>query len=223
MRRPNFACIFAVNRMAGITDNTLHVAVCRNNITEIIGYIQLTAGLRAIWPDWGQIASEETSKGKGEIKIARARSREQCMVALLAFILDTFEILWAAMFRKIRLNDSPKPWGLRPNDLKGCWQRLSQFFGNVWLVFWKPVYQNIAFNTGKNNRFPFLDILGYLKNTHKNPKFGRVRHVPTRELGWEFPGWDFSHFAKFGILRGYSFNTLKYPKMGICYFFLRKE
>ena len=29
--------------------------------------------------------------------------------------------------------------------------------------------------TGKNNWFPFLDILGYLKNTHKNPKFGKVR------------------------------------------------
>ena len=56
--------------------------------------------------------------------------------------------------------------------------------------------------TGKNNRFPFLDILGYLKNTHKNPKFGRVRQVPIRELGWEFPGWDLSHFAKFGILGG---------------------
>ena len=42
--------------------------------------------------------------------------------------------------------------------------------------------------TGKNNRFPFLDILEYLKNTHKNPKFGRVRQVPTGELGWEFPG-----------------------------------
>ena len=53
--------------------------------------------------------------------------------------------------------------------------------------------------TGKNNRFPFLDILGYFKNTHKNPKFGSVRQVPTRELGWEFPGWDLSHFAKFGI------------------------
>ena len=44
-----------------------------------------------------------------------------------------------------------------------------------------------------------MDILGYLKNTHKNPKFGRV---PTRELGWEFPGWDLSHFAKFGIFMG---------------------
>ena len=29
--------------------------------------------------------------------------------------------------------------------------------------------------TEKSNGFPFLDILGYLKNTHKNPKFGRVR------------------------------------------------
>ena len=55
---------------------------------------------------------------------------------------------------------------------------------------------------GKNNRFPCLDILGYLKNTHKNPKFGRVRQVPIRELGWEFPGWDLSHFVKFGIFVG---------------------
>ena len=31
--------------------------------------------------------------------------------------------------------------------------------------------------TGKNNGFPFLDILGYLKNTHKNPNFGKVRQV----------------------------------------------
>ena len=56
--------------------------------------------------------------------------------------------------------------------------------------------------TGKNNGFPFLDIFGYLKNTHKNPKFGRVRQVPIWKLGWEFPGWDLSHFAKFGIFMG---------------------
>ena len=47
-----------------------------------------------------------------------------------------------------------------------------------------------------------MDILGYLKNTHKNPKFGRVRRVPIWELGWKFPGWDLSHFAKFGIFMG---------------------
>ena len=56
--------------------------------------------------------------------------------------------------------------------------------------------------TGKNNGFPFLDIFGYLKNTRKNPKFGRVRQVPIWELGCEFPGWDLSHFAKFGIFMG---------------------
>ena len=57
-------------------------------------------------------------------------------------------------------------------------------------------------STGKNNGFPFLDILGYLKNTHKNPKFERVRQVPIWELSWEFSGWDLSHFAKFGIFMG---------------------
>ena len=57
-------------------------------------------------------------------------------------------------------------------------------------------------STGKNDGFPFLDFLWYLKNTPKNPKFGTVRQVPIRELGWEFPGWDLSHFAKFGIFMG---------------------
>ena len=33
----------------------------------------------------------------------------------------------------------------------------------------------------------FLDILGCLKNTHKNPKFGKVRQVPTREFPTKFP------------------------------------
>ena len=54
----------------------------------------------------------------------------------------------------------------------------------------------------KNNRFPFFEILGNLKNSHQKPKFGRLRQVPIRELGWEFPGWDLSNFAKFGIFMG---------------------
>ena len=56
--------------------------------------------------------------------------------------------------------------------------------------------------TGKNNGFPFLDILGYLKNTHKNPKFGKVRQVPTREFPTKFPDWDLSHSSKFRIFVG---------------------
>ena len=73
--------------------------------------------------------------------------------------------------------------------------------------------------TGKNNGFPFLDILGYLKYTHKNPTFGGVRQIPIRELGWELPDWDLSHFAKFGIFWVF-FKYPKHPKMGIRYFFL---
>ena len=65
-----------------------------------------------------------------------------------------------------------------------------------------PCWVGARKSPGKNNGFPFLDILGYLKNTHRNPKFGRVRQVPIRELGWEFPDWDLSHFAKFGIFMG---------------------
>ena len=57
-------------------------------------------------------------------------------------------------------------------------------------------------DTGKNNRFPFWDILGYLKNTNKNPKFGKVRQVPTREFPPKFPDWDLSHSSNFGILVG---------------------
>ena len=56
--------------------------------------------------------------------------------------------------------------------------------------------------TGKNNGFPFLDILGYSKNTHKNPKFGKVRQIPIREFPTKFPNWDLSHSSKFGIFVG---------------------
>ena len=68
--------------------------------------------------------------------------------------------------------------------------------------YWNDSAFTAVKSTGKNNRFQFLDILGYLKNTHKDPKFGRVRQVPIWGLSWEFPGWDLSHFAKFGISMG---------------------
>ena len=56
--------------------------------------------------------------------------------------------------------------------------------------------------TGKNDGFPILDILGYLKNTHKNPKFGKVRQIPISEFPTKFPKWDLSHSPKFGIFVG---------------------
>ena len=58
--------------------------------------------------------------------------------------------------------------------------------------------------------FPFLNIVGYLKNTHKNPKFGKVRQVLIRELGREFPGSHLSP-SKNG-------NPLFFPVMCVtCY------
>ena len=66
----------------------------------------------------------------------------------------------------------------------------------------EPLGPRSMYVTGKNNRFPFLDVLGYLKNTHKNPKFGKVRQVQTREFPTKFPDWDLSHSSKFGIFVG---------------------
>ena len=63
--------------------------------------------------------------------------------------------------------------------------------------------------TGKNNRFPFLDILGYSKKTRKNPKFGNVRQVPTREFLAKLPDWDLSHLPNLGFL----WVFFKYPKI----------
>ena len=83
---------------------------------------------------------------------------------------------------------------------RAIFSTLGDCFGTP--LLWRFLLVSIDDATGKSNRFPFLDILGYLKDTHKNPKFGRVRQVPTRELGWEFRGWDLSHFAKFGLFVG---------------------
>ena len=75
-----------------------------------------------------------------------------------------------------------------------CWKIQDLWYSNLDLA--------LVVITGKNNRFPILDILGYLKNTHKNPKFGKVRQVPTREFPTKFPDLDLSHSSKFGIFVG---------------------
>ena len=68
----------------------------------------------------------------------------------------------------------------------------------------------LKINMEKNNRFPFLDILGYLKNTHKNPNQGTWLGIPWLGLVSLCQIWDFY---------GYSLNTQKYPKIVIRYFF----
>ena len=56
--------------------------------------------------------------------------------------------------------------------------------------------------TGENNRFPFLDILGYLKNTHKKTQIWQSEKRPNQGIPTKFPDWDLSHSSKFGIFVG---------------------
>ena len=81
-------------------------------------------------------------------------------------------------------------------ELPECWINLPPQTNSIQfnLTFGHFMWIDGVYPQEKNNRFPILDILGYLQNTHKNPKFGKVRQVPTR-----FPGWDLSHSSKFGI------------------------
>ena len=41
--------------------------------------------------------------------------------------------------------------------------------------------------TGKNNGFPFLDILGYLKNTHKKSQIWQSEISPDQGIPNEVP------------------------------------
>ena len=91
--------------------------------------------------------------------------------------------------------------------------------GKIMLV--TPCWVGARKSTGKNDGFPFLDILGYLKNTHRNPKFGRVRHFSPNQGTWLGIPWSgLVSLCQMWDFYGYSLNTLKYPKMGIHYFFL---
>ena len=70
-------------------------------------------------------------------------------------------------------------------------------------------------NTGKNNGFPFLDILGYLKNTHKIPNLEeRHESQPGNLVGNSLVGACLT-LPNFGFF-GYSSKTLKYPILRIC-------
>ena len=71
--------------------------------------------------------------------------------------------------------------------------------------------------TGKNNRFPFLDILGYLRIPIKIPKLAKWdKSQPGNSQPSSLVGTSLT-LPNLGFL--WVFYTLKYPKMGICYFF----
>ena len=74
--------------------------------------------------------------------------------------------------------------------------------------------------TGNNNRIPFLDILGYLKNTQKIPNLEEWdKSQPGNLVGNSGVGTCLT-LPNLGFLWVYSLNTLKCPILGICYFFL---
>ena len=56
--------------------------------------------------------------------------------------------------------------------------------------------------TGKNNGFPFLDILGYLKNTHKKSQIWQSETSPNQGIPNQVPWLGLSHSSKFGVFVG---------------------
>ena len=75
-------------------------------------------------------------------------------------------------------------------------------------------------HTGKNNQFPFLDILGNLKNTHKKSQIWKSETSPNQGTWLGIPRLGLVSLCQIWDFYGYYLNTLKYPKMGIRYFFL---
>ena len=91
--------------------------------------------------------------------------------------------------------------------------------------FQTPLYDDTqGITTGKNNRFPFLDFLGYLKNTHfKYPQKSQIwksETSPNQGTSLGIPWLGLVSLCQIWDFYGYSLNTLRYPKMGIRYFLL---
>ena len=68
---------------------------------------------------------------------------------------------------------------------------------------WSWILKDFNYPGSKREKGPHTRAI----NSYKIKQFGRVRQVPIRELRWEFPGWDLSHFAK-NIQNG---NPLFFP------------
>ena len=87
-----------------------------------------------------------------------------------------------------------------------------RLFSLIFLLNWIQIQAKCA---GKNNSFPFLDFLGPQKSqiwkSETSPSQGTWLGNPWLGLVSHCQVWDFY---------GYSLNTLKCPKMGICYFYL---
>ena len=65
-----------------------------------------------------------------------------------------------------------------------------------------------------------MDILGYLKNTPKKFQIWKSETSPNQGTWLGIPWLGLVSLCQIWDFYGYSLNTLKYPKMGIRYFFL---
>ena len=97
---------------------------------------------------------------------------------------------------------------------------MSSNFVKIFLIFCRILcvflFVMVFFFTGKNNGFPFLVFNEYpqesqIWKSETSPNQGTWLGIPWLGLVSLCQIWDFY---------GYSLNTLKYPKMGIRYFFL---
>ena len=69
-------------------------------------------------------------------------------------------------------------------------------------LFTVPYFSVRSSRSQEKQQIPIFGYFRVFKEYPQKSQFGRVRQVPIRELGWEFPRWDLSHFAKFGIFMG---------------------
>ena len=66
--------------------------------------------------------------------------------------------------------------------------------------------------TGKNNGFPFLDILGYLKNTHKKTQIWKSETSPSLGTWLGIPWLGLVSLCQIWDFYGYSLNTKNIQK-----------
>ena len=74
--------------------------------------------------------------------------------------------------------------------------------------------------TGKNNRFPILDIFGVFNEYPQKSQILQSETSPNQGIPNQVPRLGLVSLFQICNFCGYSLNTLRYPKLGICYFFL---
>ena len=74
--------------------------------------------------------------------------------------------------------------------------------------------------TGKNNRFPILDILEYLREYPQKSKIWKSETSPNQGTWLGIPWLGLASLCQIWDFVGILLNTLKYLILGICYFFL---